>query len=165
MAASFTLVVEGVSINADCGTDSDQSTDGDLSAEIRVLVIGMAGHGKSTVCNILLGESQFKVVDTPDVTICNMEDEVSMWKAMTAPNPHVILLAVRCNERYTQKEYDVYLTIKRLWGDSLCERLVVAFTFGDKLEDPDRLDRDCKENERLKKVLKDASKRYVVFKL
>ena len=51
---------------------------------------------------------------------------------MMSGKPHVILLAVRCDIRYTPEEYTIYRQVKDIVGDSLmCQRLVVAFTFGD----------------------------------
>ena len=60
--------------------------------------------------------------DTPDIS--NMEQldddkaqrEVGKWKAMTTPDPHAILLAVRCDVRYTREEHQIFLHLKRLWG-------------------------------------------------
>ena len=92
-----------------------------------------------------------------------MQEEVTKWRSMATSKPSLVLLAVRCDVRYTAEEYALYRQMLRLWGDnSLRQRLVVAFTFGD------RQDRDIKEELRtvcpeLKSVLRDAGQRYVVF--
>nr|KAG5698947.1 hypothetical protein BaRGS_024868 [Batillaria attramentaria] len=72
--------------------------------------------------------------------------------------------ASRCDVRYTAEEYAIYQQVKILWGHntSFCKRLVVVFTYGDLLDGKieDQLKTVCPE---LKKVLKDAKQRYVVF--
>ncbi|XP_076457934.1 GTPase IMAP family member 9-like [Babylonia areolata] len=111
---------------------------------------------------------RFRVVDTPDVTNTNMsqqemEAEVRRWREATSPFPTAVLLTVRCDVRYTAEEYAIYREIQKLWGDnSLRERLVVAFTFGDRQDAPleEELKAVCPE---LKGVLRDAGQRYVMF--
>lgn len=82
---------------------------------------------------------------------------------MTSPKPYAILLAVNCEETYTREKYNMYERLKSEWGDeSFSDRLVVAFTFGDSL------DQDINEELKgvsveLKNVLKDAGNRFVVF--
>lgn len=87
---------------------------------------------------------------------------VNEWKTLTEPYPHAILLAVRCDVRYTAEEHAIYRRIKSLWGDNFNRKLIVLFTFGD------RQDRDIKEelsmvSPELKSVLRDAEYQYVVF--
>ncbi|KAL8616117.1 hypothetical protein ACOMHN_066604 [Nucella lapillus] len=111
---------------------------------------------------------RLRVVDTPDVTNCDMtspqmEDEVRKWRRFTDPYPTTVLLTVRCDVRYTAEEHAIYRQLQRLWGDnSLSERLVVAFTFGDRQDVPleEELLTVCPE---LQAVLRDARHRYVVF--
>ena len=109
------------------------------------------------------------MVDTPDLANSDMisdselRDEISRWRGMSTNNPTLVLLAVRCDVRYTAEECAIYRQILRLWGDdSLRQRLVVAFTFGDcQVGDlGEELRKVCPE---LKSVLRDADQRYVVF--
>lgn len=109
------------------------------------------------------------VVDTPDPMNWDgdekpqLNEEIQRWKSLTSPNPSAILLAIRCDVRYTAEEYDGYRRIMAAWKDnSFTRHLVVVFTFGD------RQDKDIKEELKsicpeLKSVLSDASQRYIVF--
>ena len=90
--------------------------------------------------------------------------EINQWKELISPGPDVILLAVRCDVRYTAEEHAIYKQLKKAWGNdaAFCERLVLAFTFGDK-QDEDietELKTVCPE---LQSVLKDARHRYALF--
>ncbi|KAK7471899.1 hypothetical protein BaRGS_00035483 [Batillaria attramentaria] len=159
-----------------------------------VLIIGKTGNGKSTLGNLLLNSNTFRVgkgiamatakmqshcgnapggivlevIDTPDISNLPLnaeqkKEQVSVWKKM---DPRLILLAVRCDVRYTPEEFAIYSEIKRLWGDdaSFCGRLIVAFTIGDCLDRP--VEQEMAEKTfptELKNVLSDAGGRYVVF--
>lgn len=82
---------------------------------------------------------------------------------MTAPFPSAILLAVRCDVRYTAEEYDIYKKIKNAWADkSFLHNLIIVFTFGDR-QDKDlaeELKTVCPE---LQNVLRDSNNNYVCF--
>nr|KAG5703204.1 hypothetical protein BaRGS_034115 [Batillaria attramentaria] len=74
------------------------------------------------------------VVDTPDINNLpgwneeKKKAEVDRWKDLSKPGPHVLLLTVRCDVRYTAEEHDIYREVKRLWGDEqeFCQQLVAS---------------------------------------
>lgn len=109
-----------------------------------------------------------QVVDTPDIanlglTSDEAQRQVSEWKRLMTPDPHAILLTVRCDAPYTPTEYALYRQLQWMWGgNSLSQRLVVAFTFGDRLDlQVDTVLRTVSKE--LQSVVKDAGGRYVVF--
>ncbi|PVD23998.1 hypothetical protein C0Q70_17275 [Pomacea canaliculata] len=158
-----------------------------------ILIIGKTGNGKSSIANAILGQQKFAVgstmasttlkvqseqterdnclwtvVDTPDpvnseLDTKQLKEEIQKWKQMTASFPSAILLAVRCDVRYTAEEYDIYKKIKNAWADkSFLDNLIIVFTFGDR-QDKDlaeELKTVCPE---LKNVLKDSNNNYVLF--
>lgn len=113
----------------------------------------------------------FQVVDTPDPVNCDMDEstaklEVTKWKGCTNMGVVVVVVVViRCDVRYTAEEYAIYKQIKEHWGSDFCKHLVVAFTFGDRLQQDlddfgQQLENGCPE---VVNVLRDANQQYVVF--
>ncbi|PVD23986.1 hypothetical protein C0Q70_17263 [Pomacea canaliculata] len=161
--------------------------------EIRIIIIGASGSGKSTAANVLIGEDMFqmysinnpvspatcqlkqtqsqhprmKVLDTPDLDCQELKnekkakEEIQKWKAM-CPNPHLILLAIRCDTRDLVSDVLRFQRFVELWEDNLKRRLVVLFTFGD------RLKKSIEEfmvssSSALHQVMDCAGHRYVIF--
>ncbi|KAK7100339.1 GTPase IMAP family member 6-like [Littorina saxatilis] len=174
--------------------NKDQSTDKDKDKKkFKIFVIGKTGTGKSSLCNKIIGRNVFAtgrsfkqvttetqeepttlprlnitVVDTPDISdkseTCQ-KNTVKSWRDSAKDYNYMVVLAVRCDARYSPAEYEVYRQIKQLWGNDLVKKLVVAFTFGDTREDPG-LDMKKELEEvwpELKHVIKDANNRHVVF--
>ncbi|XP_076457899.1 uncharacterized protein LOC143291730 isoform X2 [Babylonia areolata] len=159
--------------------------------EFSIVVVGKTGNGKSSLCNALIGQKVFavgrglssttvtaqcetvvkgnmrlKVVDTPDITNLTLDSqqmraEVDRWRQLTQSTPSAVLLTVRCDIRYTAEEHAIYREIMALWPQ-LKERLVVAFTFGDRQDQPleEELRAVCPE---LKSVLRDAGQAYLLY--
>ena len=49
-------------------------------------------------------DNQSQVIDTPDVTNCDMsqremEEEVARWREVSRPYPTAVLLTIRCDVR------------------------------------------------------------------
>ncbi|XP_025111456.1 uncharacterized protein LOC112574533 [Pomacea canaliculata] len=78
------------------------------------------------------------------------------------PDPHLILLAIRCDSHDLDADVMRFNKFRRLWGDNLRRRLVVLFTFGDKLQkDIDEL--LARSHPTLQDILDCAGHRYVIF--
>lgn len=108
------------------------------------------------------------MIDTPDIfnmgfSIEEEKAEIDKWRKLMSLDSPVVLVAVRCDVRYTAEEHNIYRQIKSHWGDnSLCEKLVVLFTFGDRQDGDleEELKTVCPE---LKSLLHDANNRYVMY--
>ncbi|XP_070201257.1 GTPase IMAP family member 6-like [Littorina saxatilis] len=160
--------------------------------DLSILVIGKAGTGKSSLANailrkpefevavgmtiktntavkgsVCLGDRNVKVVDTPDITNLSGEiskqDEIRKWIDLTSPSPDVIVLAIRCDSKYTPEDFAMYQELQRLGLKSVLEqKLLVVFTFGDQRQ-PDFEGDIRRAGSNLHAVMKDAGKRRLIY--
>lgn len=138
---------------------------GSEGRELRVVLLGKTGCGKSSLGNTLLGREAFRVArgmssgtdkcewadqerdhttlqvtDTPGLCDTHRSDEeilveVAKSISVTCPGPHAVIMVFRCDRRFTNEEYQAYLSLKNLFGPEICKHMIVVFTGAESLID------------------------------
>uniref|UniRef100_A0A3P9KS81 GTPase IMAP family member 8 n=1 Tax=Oryzias latipes TaxID=8090 RepID=A0A3P9KS81_ORYLA len=157
----------------------------------RVVLVGQEKVGKSSSGNTILEKKEFEchlssvplnlrsrkaegvvfgrrvtVVDTPGLFSTQLsarQVKAALRNAvqMSSPGPHVFLLTLQLG-RFTMQEQASMEVLRKMLGAKVCERTMVLFTYGDRLEDTD-ISQLIKEDTNLQEVLRSCSGQFHVF--
>ncbi|KAI7810702.1 GTPase IMAP family member 8-like [Triplophysa rosa] len=159
--------------------------------DLRMVMFGTSGNGKSASGNTILGRDLFKVemccgsvttlsethqntvdgrnisvTDNPglfdtSMTTEHLNSEIVNCLYKSAPGPHVFLLIIRLDVKYTEELKDMVKWIQEVFSEDAMNYTMVLFTRGDQLDEP--IQDFLKRNKQLKDLVDQCKAGYHVF--
>ncbi|XDV48460.1 hypothetical protein PO909_017867 [Leuciscus waleckii] len=109
---------------------------------------------------------KISVIDTPGLfdTEINkkiIEEELEKCVSMSVPGPHVFLLVVRLDVRFTDEEKKTVKWIQENFGEKAANYSIILFTRGDQIDEP--IEEFLEKNRQIEELVRQCKNRYHVF--